>query len=195
MTLLDAHGAERLQPVGNEVERFSRFHQLNTPYLDRLRAAGVRPEDIDIVLCTHLHNDHVGWNTTLVDGRWVPTFPNAKYLFSKTESEFGDPRRNPVAEADLQRRNAFVKMMMGSSGTIQLSWGFQVPATGDRVFREVNRLMLDTKNDWQFFRFRDLEEVHLERFDPEPGRMGKVIVERLIANAAIPPEVQPLLAL
>jgi len=94
---------------GNHKDRpgFARFHQLNTPYLDRLRAADVRPEDIDIVLCTHLHNDHVGWNTTLLDGRWVPTFPNAKYLFSKTESELGDPRSNPAAEADLQRRNAF----------------------------------------------------------------------------------------
>jgi glyoxylase-like metal-dependent hydrolase (beta-lactamase superfamily II) len=95
--------------AGNHKDRpgFSRFHQLDTPYLDRLRAAGVRPEDIDIVLCTHLHSDHVGWNTRLVGGRWVPTFPNAKYLFSKIENELGDPRSNPIADADLQRRNAF----------------------------------------------------------------------------------------
>jgi glyoxylase-like metal-dependent hydrolase (beta-lactamase superfamily II) len=84
-----------------------RFHQLNTPYLERLRAAGVQPEDIDIVLCTHLHTDHVGWNTKLVDGRWVPTFPNAKYLFSKTERERGDPRTNPAAETSVQRSPAF----------------------------------------------------------------------------------------
>ena len=45
-----------------------------------LREAGVRPEDIDIVLCSHLHVDHVGWNTRLENGRWVPTFPNARYL-------------------------------------------------------------------------------------------------------------------
>jgi glyoxylase-like metal-dependent hydrolase (beta-lactamase superfamily II) len=42
-------------------------------------------EDIDYVMCTHLHPDHVGWNTQLVDGRWVPTFPNANYFFSKKE--------------------------------------------------------------------------------------------------------------
>jgi glyoxylase-like metal-dependent hydrolase (beta-lactamase superfamily II) len=64
-----------------------RFHQLNTPYLERLREAGVTPADIDIVLCTHLHSDHCGWNTELRDGRWVPTFPKAKYLFSRQEDD------------------------------------------------------------------------------------------------------------
>jgi glyoxylase-like metal-dependent hydrolase (beta-lactamase superfamily II) len=95
--------------AGNHKDRpgFSRFHQLNTPFLQRLRTAGVQPEEIDIVLCTHLHADHVGWNTMLVDGRWVPTFPNAKYLFSRTENELGDPRVNPAADADLQRGGAY----------------------------------------------------------------------------------------
>ncbi|MCY1259858.1 Metallo-beta-lactamase superfamily protein [compost metagenome] len=54
-------------------------------YLANLAAAGLRPEDIDLVLCTHLHTDHVGWNTQLVSGKWVPTFPNARYLFSRQE--------------------------------------------------------------------------------------------------------------
>jgi glyoxylase-like metal-dependent hydrolase (beta-lactamase superfamily II) len=71
------------------------FHKLDTPYLDRLRCAGVEPEDIDYVLCTHLHVDHVGWNTRLLDGRWVPTFPNAKYVFSHDELNFWDPSKNP----------------------------------------------------------------------------------------------------
>ena len=95
--------------AGNHKERpgFARFHQVDTPYLARLRAAGVEPEEIDIVLCTHLHSDHVGWNTMLRDGRWVPTFPNARYLFSRTENDYGDPRRNPAAEADPQRNNAY----------------------------------------------------------------------------------------
>jgi len=95
--------------AGNHKDRpgFARFHQLDTPFLQRLRAAGVQPEEIDIVLCTHLHADHVGWNTRLVDGRWVPTFPNAKYLFSRVENEIGDPRRNPAAAADLLRRNSY----------------------------------------------------------------------------------------
>lgn len=54
-------------------------------WLERLAEAGVGPEDVDFVMCTHLHIDHVGWNTRLVDGRWVPTFPNAKYIMSKPD--------------------------------------------------------------------------------------------------------------
>ena len=56
-------------------------------FLPRLAAAGVRPEDVDYVVCTHLHADHVGWNTQLRDGRWAPTFPNAKYIFARREWE------------------------------------------------------------------------------------------------------------
>ena len=52
---------------------------------DRLVAAGFPPEAVDVVCCTHLHFDHVGWNTRLADGRWVPTFPNARYLFCRSE--------------------------------------------------------------------------------------------------------------
>jgi glyoxylase-like metal-dependent hydrolase (beta-lactamase superfamily II) len=57
------------------------------PFLETLTAAGFPPDSIDTVLCTHLHVDHVGWNTKLVDGKWVPTFPNARYVFGKTEYE------------------------------------------------------------------------------------------------------------
>ena len=64
------------------------FSNLETPYLERLTAAGATPVEIDFVMCTHLHVDHVGWNTRLDNGRWVPTFPNAKYLFSKTEFDY-----------------------------------------------------------------------------------------------------------
>ncbi len=62
------------------------WHQRqNERWLARLAAAGAHPHDIDFVFCTHLHSDHCGWNTRLVDGRWVPTFPNAKYVFSRAE--------------------------------------------------------------------------------------------------------------
>jgi glyoxylase-like metal-dependent hydrolase (beta-lactamase superfamily II) len=72
---------------GNHKERpgFPALHQLDLPWLDRLAAVGVAPEQVDFVMCTHLHLDHVGWNTRLKDGRWVPTFPHARYLFSRTE--------------------------------------------------------------------------------------------------------------
>ncbi len=81
-------------------EAFSRFHQLQLPYLERLAACGVRPEDVTMVINTHLHVDHVGWNTRLSDGKWVPTFPNARYLFGRHELEHwrdpeGGPRLHP----------------------------------------------------------------------------------------------------
>jgi glyoxylase-like metal-dependent hydrolase (beta-lactamase superfamily II) len=58
------------------------------PWLDNFRVAGLRFEDIDYVFCTHLHIDHTGWNTVLRNGRWVPTFPKAKYIFHKEEYAF-----------------------------------------------------------------------------------------------------------
>ena len=72
------------------------FSNLEMPYLERLTAAGATPVEIDFVMCTHLHVDHVGWNTRLDNGRWVPTFPNAKYLFSKTEFDYGSIRESYV---------------------------------------------------------------------------------------------------
>jgi glyoxylase-like metal-dependent hydrolase (beta-lactamase superfamily II) len=75
--------------VGNHKPRNrDMFNDQVFPWMDNFRAAGVTPEDIDFVLCTHMHVDHVGWNTKLEDGRWVPTFPNAKYIFSRTELDF-----------------------------------------------------------------------------------------------------------
>ncbi len=67
-------------------ERMQWQHMLDSPnYMNNLANFGLRPEDIDIVLCTHLHTDHIGWNTRLLDGRWVPTFPNAKYVMARQE--------------------------------------------------------------------------------------------------------------
>ena len=105
-------GNDKLRPTMTMLDR------LHTPYLERLVAAGVRPGDVDAVLLTHLHADHVGWNTRHEDGRWVPTFPNAtvmcsgkewRYLAALTAGDdtraaaeraaagLGDPTRTPVA--------------------------------------------------------------------------------------------------
>lgn len=67
------------------------FGGLNTPFLSNLAADGFQPEDIDIVICSHLHVDHVGWNTYLHDEHWRPTFPNARYLLSRIDRAFWDP--------------------------------------------------------------------------------------------------------
>ena len=65
--------------------RIPHWNDRDGPFLADLTAAGFAPESIDTVLCTHLHVDHVGWNTRLVDGRWVPTFPRAQYLMGRAE--------------------------------------------------------------------------------------------------------------
>ncbi|MEU3666352.1 MBL fold metallo-hydrolase [Streptomyces virginiae] len=75
--------------IGNGKTRANpAWHDLRTDYLERLALAGFPPESVDLVVLTHLHTDHVGWNTREVDGSWVPTFPNARYLTSKTEYDF-----------------------------------------------------------------------------------------------------------
>lgn len=75
--------------VGDDKARgYPFWHMLKLgTFLPRLKDAGVSPEDVDYVMCTHLHSDHVGWNTRLQEGRWVPTFPNAKYIFARREWE------------------------------------------------------------------------------------------------------------
>jgi glyoxylase-like metal-dependent hydrolase (beta-lactamase superfamily II) len=79
------------------------WHMLNVPYLERLAAVGAHPHEIDMVMCTHLHHDHVGWNTQLENGRWVPTFPNARYVISKPDFEYfqkldADPQLGPAEQ-------------------------------------------------------------------------------------------------
>lgn len=86
--------------AGNDKHRaLPVFDHQSTSFLHDFRAAGFDPASIDLVVCTHLHVDHVGWNTHLIDGRWVPTFPNARYLFGRTEYEHWS-----VAGEDDQRR-------------------------------------------------------------------------------------------
>ena len=64
------------------------WNKLQGPFLENMAKAGYARESIDTVMCTHLHVDHVGWNTMLVDGKWLPTFPNARYLMARSEFEY-----------------------------------------------------------------------------------------------------------
>ncbi|HUN26782.1 MAG TPA: MBL fold metallo-hydrolase [Steroidobacteraceae bacterium] len=73
---------------------------LNSPYIENLARAGLAPRDIDLVMCTHLHFDHVGWNTRLQDGSWVPTFPNARYLFGRRDLEFFSTQRHEATHRE-----------------------------------------------------------------------------------------------
>ena len=70
------------------------------PWLDGFKAERLRFEDVDYVFCTHLHIDHVGWNTRLHDCRWVPTFPNARYLTGRREFEYWRQQdQEPIGDA------------------------------------------------------------------------------------------------
>jgi glyoxylase-like metal-dependent hydrolase (beta-lactamase superfamily II) len=97
--------------VGNGRHRpqVPQFAHLDTPFLDNLERAGVRPRDVDVVVNTHIHYDHVGWNTTRHDDQWVPTFPNATYVIPYADFEFfhpanADRRPAPATASDRLRR-------------------------------------------------------------------------------------------
>lgn len=77
--------------IGNDKQRsVPNWTNLQLPFLEDLQSAGYDRYEIDTVMCTHLHVDHVGWNTMLVDGHWLPTFPNARYLMGETEFNYWD---------------------------------------------------------------------------------------------------------
>ncbi|ASQ98346.1 MBL fold metallo-hydrolase [Streptomyces sp. 11-1-2] len=80
---------------------------LNTDFLGNLARAGVRPEDVDVVINTHLHVDHVGWNTRLDGRQWVPTFPNATYLMPERDFEFWNPENEHKTVFGRGNQNVF----------------------------------------------------------------------------------------
>jgi glyoxylase-like metal-dependent hydrolase (beta-lactamase superfamily II) len=163
------------------------WNLLSTNYLERLAAAGARPDEIDLVMCTHLHHDHVGWNTINRDGRWVPTFPNARYVFSRPDfeyyqkldtdqepAEFGTFRECvlPVVEtgrADLvtgpHRLNDFIEIIPApghSAGHVVFdldSGGERAVFLGD-VFHHLLQVYYP---DWNFPKNSDAEEARVSR--------------------------------
>ncbi|HEX4362275.1 MAG TPA: MBL fold metallo-hydrolase [Pseudonocardia sp.] len=92
---------------GKQRPHFPVFNELATTFLDQLAEAGVRPEDVDVVVCTHLHIDHVGWNTVRQGPDWVPTFPNADYLFNSADFEFWNPANSFERRGELMNKNVF----------------------------------------------------------------------------------------
>jgi glyoxylase-like metal-dependent hydrolase (beta-lactamase superfamily II) len=116
--------------VGEDKQRPRRpdWHlRRGTSYLAALAEAGVTPETVDIVLCTHLHADHVGWNTRLENGRWVPTFPRARYMIGRTElARWEDEERRAPGTAN---HGAFVDSILPvrQSGQIEtVDEGFEL---------------------------------------------------------------------
>ena len=90
--------------IGNDKERPGAapdWHRRSGPFLDDFRSAGFDPDRVDFVVCTHMHVDHVGWNTRLVDGAWIPTFANARYVFSQTEYDYWKAETESDAGAEV----------------------------------------------------------------------------------------------
>jgi glyoxylase-like metal-dependent hydrolase (beta-lactamase superfamily II) len=94
---------------GNGKERpyFPPVAHLDTDYLEDLAREGVNPEDVDMVVCTHLHLDHVGWNTVLENREWIPTFPNATYFFTNEDFEFWNPLNEKKPKGALINQNVY----------------------------------------------------------------------------------------
>ncbi len=92
--------------IGNDKERaYPRWNRMQSDFLQRFEAAGFRCDAIDAVMCTHMHVDHVGWNTILRDGVWQPTFSNASYLFAEQEWQYWkneEQEYGPVIEDSVQ---------------------------------------------------------------------------------------------
>ncbi len=107
--------------LGNDKQRHTEaWNMRQGTFLQDLAAAGFPPETIDTVICTHLHVDHVGWNTRLENGRWIPSFPNARYLFGRIEwdhwrHELEEEQRLSEAGDDHAAQLLQVGMVMGDS--------------------------------------------------------------------------------
>lgn len=101
---------------GNDKERPRNpaFHHQKIAFLERLADAGLAPSDVNYVVNTHLHVDHSGWNTVLKDGKWVPTFPNARYLLPRREQEYWssqESHREDTAHSEFVYEDSIVPIM------------------------------------------------------------------------------------
>lgn len=109
--------------VGNDRDRpqIPPFAHLHTDFLDHLVSAGVHPNEVDIVINTHIHYDHVGWNTRLVDGSFVPTFPNATYLVPRADYDYFHPANagnmSPPETDDERQRFEGIRLVFEDSIT------------------------------------------------------------------------------
>ncbi len=116
--------------LGNDKERLERpsWSHRRAPFLERLAALGVGAEDVDLVVNTHLHADHVGFNTSLTEEGWVPTFPKARYLYVQAEFEHWDGEWRRDGDERLLY-GAFADSVMPIARTAQL----QVVASDHRI--------------------------------------------------------------
>jgi glyoxylase-like metal-dependent hydrolase (beta-lactamase superfamily II) len=161
--------------IGNDKPRpaVGAWDHLSLGYLENLAVAGFKPEDVDLVVNTHLHVDHVGWNTQLVDGTWRPTFPNATYLMPRVDFEYWDPAKNPNIAGGVNE-NAFEDSIMPvhASGQVQLWDGEHVIDDNLRLLAAPGHtpgssvLVLDSGSDKALFA-ADIMHTPLQVAHPE----------------------------
>jgi len=160
-------------------------------YLRRFAATGVRPEDVDYVLCTHMHTDHVGWNTRLENGRWVPTFPNAQYVMSEKEWTYWsglhqETPQNQIADSVIPIVEAGLARMVKNDFAIEdevwfeptpghtpdhvsvriASGGAEAVITGDLIHSPVQCLQTGwvPRPDWDAAQAAETRRAFLERY-------------------------------
>lgn len=116
--------------IGNDKDApaFPQWTGRKGSYLQDLAAVGCAPEAVDYVFCTHMHIDHTGWNTRLQDGRWVPTFPNARYLFNKREWEHWQDAQAAMDQAVI-RQNLLPIIEAGRVEWVDNAWGIDDEVT------------------------------------------------------------------
>ena len=134
--------------IGNDKQRaIPTWSNLQTGFLADLEAAGYPPASIDTVLCTHLHVDHVGWNTMLVDwrGEWVPTFPDARYLVAETEWRYWRDWCSSADYDQVQGRRTRESLLQryADSGVLVIGTHFATPTAGHVRRRESGGYWLD----------------------------------------------------
>ena len=128
---------------------------------------GVAPEEVDFVMCTHLHIDHVGWNTKLENGRWVPTFPNAKYVFSQIDRDFdgSEYARTVIPRLKIEyqpTRALFFRVV--SQYQAQRTSGLLTP-TGDQIFLQDGSPVTSSDGG-------TLQTDWLVSYEPTPGTVA-----------------------
>jgi glyoxylase-like metal-dependent hydrolase (beta-lactamase superfamily II) len=112
------------------------FDNLSPPYLNHLEAVGVRPEDVDLILLTHLHGDHIGWNTIWDGAIWRSTFPKARYVFSAEEYDFFSSPENHVD----RHRTSFMARADSVDPVVSAGQAVMIPIDGSEVFPGIRYL-------------------------------------------------------
>jgi glyoxylase-like metal-dependent hydrolase (beta-lactamase superfamily II) len=183
---------------GNDKSRSVPFaNQLRTPWLDELARLGLQVEDIHLVLCTHLHADHVGWNTRVANGRWVPTFPRARYVFGKRDYAYYSAQTHeglhreayldsvlPVVEAgraDIVDEDASVHREIGDGVWLEPTFGHSPGACVVHARRGGERALFSGDT---FHHPVQLLRPDLEFFADEDPRQAVATRQRLLATHA-----------